>query len=546
MLMLEIEQNNNANPFAAQIREIHSLIARHGLDWEDICFLLSNYFDQNNKKNYEDILKAGKTIIIENAIPENQNAFKDFCLCLNEIFNVDIDISVFTSRLNKGKKGLWEFILGIMALFVTYNVIGGLILGHSSFVKNPFLSILILVLLVITLAFFEGLQISITTLRLKSLGSKSSKFPTAFALHKKIKKDDDSKKFLAGRQLVVIILVFLAAQLTSFPDLNTIPFTNLQLPYWFVYLFLKLGVFGALLVLWTGQLFPQFLANKYPSWFMNLYPNNFTLSISFFFERIGMAKPADWFAKLADKLPFLNKSDEDLPISNEEKYRQEVEDVKGYGLVSHKKIWEIKKNEINLSYQGTYAFYQNNFSVVQDDNLIISNAAIKWTNSDKIIRRSNKNANLEFSDLPANEEVLHLETDTEPIPISGSNKFKKFKTVLRPRIGDFKKGDVLVHMQNAKFNTTDSESIDQIYISRPTKFIVFRIRIYDNPHFIDKLRVTIKNKDKTITQEDPRISKTINIDMEKDNQDYWFAKFIKFYPQVNSLYEFRWRVQYRQ
>ena len=82
------------------------------------------------------------------------------------------------------------------------------------------------------------------------------------------------------------------------------------------------------------------------------------------------------------------------------------------------------------------------------------------------------------------------------------------------------------------------------YISRPTKFIVFRIRIYDNPHSIDKLRVTIKNKDETVTQEYPRISKTINIDMEKDNQDYWSAKFIEFYPQVNSLYEFRWRVQY--
>ena len=97
--------------------------------------------------------------------------------------------------------------------------------------------------------------------------------------------------------------------------------------------------------------------------------------------------------------------------------------------------------------------------------MIISNAAIKWTNSDKIIRGSNKNANLEFSDLSANEEVLHLETDTDPIPISGSNKFKKFKTVLRARIGDFKEGDVLVHMQNAKFNPNESESIDQIYIT---------------------------------------------------------------------------------
>ncbi|MDP8315057.1 MAG: hypothetical protein RAP70_08300 [Candidatus Celaenobacter antarcticus] len=528
--------------FNDQIRKIHSLLSRNGLDWEDIKTLFSIYWGKKNKEKLVDTLEAGRHIIVEKKIPENKNAFKKFCLCLNDIFDANIDISVFSNNWIRIKKLIWEIVLAIMSLFVVFNVIGGLVLGHSSFVKDPIASIFILISLILILAFFEGLQISITTLRLKSLDSKSSKFPIAFNLHKKIKKDNESKKFLAGRQLVVIVVVFFTAQLTSFPNLNTIPFTDFVLPKLFVSLFFKLGIFGAFLVLWTGQLFPQFIANKYPSWFMNLSLNNLTLNISFCIERIGLTKPADWLAKLTDRLPLLNKRNEDLPISNEEKYRQEVEDVKGYGLVSHKKILEIRSTGIELIYQGTYSFYQNDFSAILDDNLIIKGAAKTWRNEDKIIRREKENANTEFSSLSEQEQVIHIEEDTDPIPIS--DEYKKFETVLRPKIGDFEKGDVLLHRQKISFNFANGEAMDQIFVSRPTKFIVFRIIIYDNPYSIDKLKIRITRKDESVSQQESRISKNISIGIEKNDKGYWFGEFIEFYPQVNSLYEFNWQVRY--
>ncbi|NQV17468.1 MAG: hypothetical protein HQ534_02870 [Armatimonadetes bacterium] len=540
--MPEMKQKDDNYPYNEQIRKIHSLLSRNGLDWEDIKTLFSIYWDKNNKEKFVDTLEAGRHLIVEKKIPENKIAFKNFCLCLNEIFDANIDISVFSNNGIRIIKLIWDIILAMISLFVVFNVIGGLVLGHSSFVKDPNMAILILILLILILAFFEGLQISITTLRLKNLDSKSSKFSIAFNLHKKIKKDNESKKFLAGRQLVVIVVVFFTAQLTSFPNLNTIPFTNLVLPGLFVSLFFKLGIFGALLVLWTGQLFPQFLANKYPLWFMNLYLNNLTLNISFWIERIGLTKPADWLAKLMYRLPILNKHDEDLPISNEEKYRQEVEDVKGYGLVSHKKILEIKSTGIELIYQGTYSFYQNDFSLLQDDNLIIQDAAKTWRNEDKIIRRENENANMEFLSLSEQEQVIHIEEETDPIPFS--DKCKKFVTKLRPKIGDFEKGDVLLHRQKISFNLSNDEVMDQIFVSRPTKFIVFRIRIYDDPYSVDKLKIRVTRKDESVSQQESRTSKNISIEIKKNEQGYWFGEFIEFYPQVNSLYEFKWRVQY--
>jgi riboflavin transporter FmnP len=62
-------------------------------------------------------------------------------------------------------------------------------------------------------------------------------------------------------------VVFIVAQVMSFPQISTLPFSNVSvqsLPSVLLFLGFQMGLFGALFVLWLGQLLPQFIANKNP------------------------------------------------------------------------------------------------------------------------------------------------------------------------------------------------------------------------------------------------------------------------------------------
>ncbi len=67
---------------------------------------------------------------------------------------------------------------------------------------------------------------------------------------------DDVKlnRFLIGRQIFVVFTVFLAAQLTTFPNMQQWFGTSEKVPYWFMVSMLDTGLLGAVVVVVFGQL----------------------------------------------------------------------------------------------------------------------------------------------------------------------------------------------------------------------------------------------------------------------------------------------------
>ena len=67
------------------------------------------------------------------------------------------------------------------------------------------------------------------------------------------------QRFLVGRQFFVVFVVFLCAQITTYPSLP-----SFGLPSWAFTVLIDTGLPGALVVLIFGQLMPQLLAATHP------------------------------------------------------------------------------------------------------------------------------------------------------------------------------------------------------------------------------------------------------------------------------------------
>jgi hypothetical protein len=89
---------------------------------------------------------------------------------------------------------------------------------------------------------------------------------------------------LVGRQFVVILLVFLIAQITSFPDISD---NFLELPYAILYI-LKSGLPGIVIVLTFGQLVSQIFVEEFTIPFLNLHGCYSMIMLSLAIERIGV------------------------------------------------------------------------------------------------------------------------------------------------------------------------------------------------------------------------------------------------------------------
>ena len=110
------------------------------------------------------------------------------------------------------------------------------------------------------------------------------KYPRALKCHALVNSPVKLKKFLVGRQFFVIFVVFLIAQLTSFPD---IPKNFAGMPEVMVTILCKTGLPGVALVLTYGQLISQIFVEQYPAQFLNLYGTEFVIQMSLFTENIG-------------------------------------------------------------------------------------------------------------------------------------------------------------------------------------------------------------------------------------------------------------------
>jgi len=194
----------------------------------------------------------------------------------------------------------------VLLLAAFYVVLFGILAGQSSltlmFGSPVWLTVLLLSFTLLLLASLEGSQIAIVSLSDRSveqLSEVKGKYPSAFSTLQLLGSKMRSQQYLAGRQFFVIVTVFVIAQITSFPQLSYLPFSNVpvsDLPDWINLICFKLGFLGALIVLWTAQLIPQYFANRYPDLFLSFPGNSQIVRLCLLIESIGPTKPANWMS----------------------------------------------------------------------------------------------------------------------------------------------------------------------------------------------------------------------------------------------------------
>ena len=116
--------------------------------------------------------------------------------------------------------------------------------------------------------------------------------PRAYATGRLAFKGENIERFLIGRQLCVIFLVFFIARLTTS---NALWFMRGSGVATFI---MEAGLLGALIVAVLAQLAPQIVASKFPVQFMQCRGMNSALRICLFLEATGIAH-ATWLIAYA-------------------------------------------------------------------------------------------------------------------------------------------------------------------------------------------------------------------------------------------------------
>lgn len=514
------------------IEEINNFVISHSLNLNDILLILKQQRKQNPskklKEKYGKVDQAAQEILEKNSIPKDIKAFGWFVYELTETFEINLSVHFIRSSFNKFISRAAVFSSILVFLFISFMVIGGIFTGKSNynFFDSPVFSFAILIFLILVLAALEGTQICVTLLRMKDLESVKNKYPRAYSIHRKIKNEMMTRKYLAGRQLLVIMIIFIVAQITSFKDFKNWPFTEQEFfPFmipWFETIFLNLGVLGAFLVLWTGQLLPQYLANRHPQRFLNIPLVPLVIRLAWTIEKIGLNKPWEWLANTL-------YHSELIPTSQKELYQQEVNEFSGYGSLCMKKEWYFKKNTSTASYKNSVIIMDNSVNNVYDDVIKSKSGSTHTIFNYKLIRN-----NLEIKG-----GIYFRKTAEEKL----DENWIQFTHTLEPKKGSFLEGDIIIVENECKYNPPDHVfSSDEIMINIPTKYLIFRVYFDDNPRKIGDGIIEGYDYNELTGKYMKKKEQIIKLTHSSGSSP--FFEFISSYPKKYSYYAIKWEIEY--
>jgi len=172
----------------------------------------------------------------------------------------------------------------------------GISYEYASLPGAWWLHAIILFVMMITLAYLEGLQVAL--IDAKKCVEKLT--PCARSTFNLTCKDESMGRFLCGRQVLVIFSVYLASQVTAFADLKTWPFTDVPLPHWFYVGVCTTGLPAVIVICAVSQLLPQLIAVSHPDIVLRAPAAIAWVSLALGVEYAGLARAASlmtWFIR---------------------------------------------------------------------------------------------------------------------------------------------------------------------------------------------------------------------------------------------------------
>ena len=131
-------------------------------------------------------------------------------------------------------------------------------------------ALIIFVVLLFALGVVEGLQIALVELKRQHPDAYRHSHPRAFYLGQLANRGDNVERFLMGRQVYVVVIVFLSAKLTTIYRKPGDTFL-FPVPEWVDAVFFQTGFLTCIVVVIISQLMPQIVAAKYPVHFLQFW-----------------------------------------------------------------------------------------------------------------------------------------------------------------------------------------------------------------------------------------------------------------------------------
>jgi len=184
----------------------------------------------------------------------------------------------------------------LVFLASVFMMVYGISYEYASLPGAWWLHAIILFVMMITLAYLEGLQVAL--IDAKKCVEKLT--PCARSTFNLTCKDESMGRFLCGRQVLVIFSVYLASQVTAFADLKTWPFTDIPLPHWFYVGVCTTGLPAVIVICAVSQLLPQLVAVSHPDIVLRAPAAIAWVSLALGVEYAGLARAASlltWFIR---------------------------------------------------------------------------------------------------------------------------------------------------------------------------------------------------------------------------------------------------------
>lgn len=442
---------------------------------------------------------------------------------LQDTFGFELDESRVPRRGRLLLANVARLVATVLSFCTVYFVLGGIAAGESSLtllygapiwlVFSVFLASLLL------LGSLEGTQIAIVALTDTKVAAFKERYPQGCRAIKLIQNKSSVERYLAGRQFFVIFVVFVIAQVTSFPQIETLPFTRVaigSLPEVVIFLGFKLGLFGALLVLWVAQLLPQFAANKNPLFFLNLPGMKGVIQLCLLLESVGPTKPANWLsAAQRDELT--------VPTSAFVKHNDLVADVFGYEVVNQSHVWNLDSaHKWSFEFSSAFGIHREGITQLKERSLQLHGDVGQA-----------QFANAVYQDGSPQEERI----GTPGVEASPKNDgWTQFEQVVRSK-DSFKVGDVVECTY--RFDGTGRSERAYVAITKPTKLVSFCIRLQEST-LCGKILVVKKYSLDDVTEK-AELLMTRELSFEEwDTPGVQEAAFIDVHPRLNVFYELEW------
>jgi len=498
-------------------RRIASLCRREGLTEADVVALV--LLDGPGAVK-EARLRRTVSLVFAGETPPDARATATLAEALEQRFGESLGVENLAGPVARLLAHVSELVGAVLGFSCLYLVLGGLLEGQSERFPtlSPTLSILVFVAFLALLGLFEALHTSVTQLKLADLRALATTHPRACALHRRFYDDTGIARFLAGRQIVVVVTVFVVAGLSSFPAMEELPFTSVAIPGP-IQVAVELGIPGALIVLWVAQLAPQFYATRRAVRLMNTRAAGWAFDLALGLESIGLAQPAYWLARGGAR--------DRIPSSPAKRWEQDSEEIDGAGHVSIGHRWEFDTEEAHLQVVSTTAVRRDGYPAISDSSLILPRAAAQMQVSTELSAADESHL------LPAPTEC-----EEEDLP-TGERRLRK---TMVPAVGSFAAGDRARAVVEADY--TIPVCRDAILVERPIRFVSWRLALSEWPRHLSAVRLRTYRVGADLGDLSP-LGEELLLEPSTGEGGLPAISYVHSFPPPHTLFVFEWDLEWR-